>query len=376
MGNLTASSPNELVAVDCTGPLSRTEQGHTHIVVIIDHFSKFVEVCAVTQPTGEIIMDCLLQYWILRYGPPVRLLSDNGPEFQNMDVKEKLCKTYGIDKIFITPLHPQGNGVVERIMRPLKTALTVFMTTESSREWELALRTFAYAYNTTVHAATGEVPYYLWFGRPPPAVIPLEAIDLVPVEEGCDAVERYKKEVILELQRAYMLVFQKLRSRSEQSKAKHDAQVEIELWRPGDLVYLYSPQESAKTGMRKLYNPWIGPLQVIKPLSETSVLIRQPTRDNPGALKTVHSSRLRRYYAPFVQAHQQPNRPFIFPQTLLSRRKHRGAVQYRVRWHSLRLKPDSWVNADQLPEQLIRSFDARRSRSMEEVVQQADPAET
>jgi len=158
MGDLTASSPNELVAIDCAGPLSRTAQGHTHVVLMIDHFSKFIEVCAVTQPTGVIITDCLLQYWILRYGPPNRLLSDNGSEFRNADIKEKLCKTYGIDKLYITPLHPQGNGVVERMMRPMKTTLTVFMSTESSRDWDLEIPSFVYAYNTTIHATTGEVP--------------------------------------------------------------------------------------------------------------------------------------------------------------------------------------------------------------------------
>ena len=114
--------------------------------------------CATPQPTGEIIATCLLQRWILRYGPPQRLLSDNGSEFQNCDVKAKLCSTYGVDKVFITPLHPQGNGVVERMMRPMKTALTVFMTHESTREWDLTLSAFAYAYNTTMHATTGEIP--------------------------------------------------------------------------------------------------------------------------------------------------------------------------------------------------------------------------
>ena len=136
MGSLIASSPNDLVAIDCAGPLRRTSKGHTHVIVMIDHFSKFVEVIPSVQPTGALIMQSLLQLWILRYGPPSRLLSDNGPEFQNVDVREKLCETFGINKVYITPLHPQGNGVVERMMRPVKTALTVFMSVQSSREWD------------------------------------------------------------------------------------------------------------------------------------------------------------------------------------------------------------------------------------------------
>jgi len=215
------------------------------------------------------------------------------------------------------------------------------------------------------------VPYYVWFGRPPPAIIPLEATDTAPQNDG-NAIERYKRDVIMDLQRAYIQVFNKLRTKSTASKTHHDDQVEIELWQPGDLVYLYNPQESAKTGMRKLYNPWIGPLQIIRTIKGTSVLIRCPTRNDPGAIKTVHSTRLRRYYAPFVQAYQKPNHPFAFPMTLLSRRKNKGILQYKVRWHSLRFKPDSWLNADQVPEQLIKTFDTRRQRSMETAILETD----
>ena len=100
LGSLLTFAPNELVAIDCAGPLIRTSQGHTHVLVIIDHFSKFVEVAPITQPTGTIIVDRLLHLWILRYGPPNRFLSDNGPAFQNTDVKQTLCETFGITKVY------------------------------------------------------------------------------------------------------------------------------------------------------------------------------------------------------------------------------------------------------------------------------------
>ena len=103
-------------------------------------------------------------------------------------------------------------------------------------------------------------------------------------------------------------------------------------------------------------------------LSDTTIRIRVPTPHNPAAQQEVHSSNLRRYYAPFVQAHQRPGQPFAFPQTLLSRRIKNGVVQCRVRWLSLRRKPDSWVNKDKLPEQLIQTFDTRSHRSMDYTV--------
>jgi hypothetical protein len=123
--------------------------------------------------------------------------------------------------------------------------------------------------------------------------------------------------------------------------------------------------------MRKLYNPWTGPVQIIEKLSDTTIRIRVPKPNNPIAQQDVHTSRLRRYHAPFVQAHQRPGQPFAFPQTLLSRRIKNGTTQYRVRWVSLRHKPDSWINQTKLPDQLIQTFDNRGRRTMDDTIHQA-----
>jgi len=212
---------------------------------------------------------------------------------------------------------------------------------------------------TKVGPPTGEVPYYLWFGRAPPPITPIEATETMPLDDTTNPVERYKRDVILELQQAYLQVFRKLQTKGAKSRAAHDKELVVELWSPGDLVYLYSPQESSKTGMRKLYNPWTGPFQILRLVNDTSVVIRAPTPNDPAAVKQVHSSRLRRYYAPFVQAFQKPTSPFAFPQTLLSRRKSKGPLAQSS-------------SCDKLPPLLVETFNQRGRRPLKNTVEQAE----
>jgi len=77
-------------------------------------------------------------------------------------------------------------------------------------------------------------------------MVALEATDTMPSQNAADAIEAYKRNAILDLQRAYIQVFDKLRAKSHVSKAKHNDRVEVELWQPGDLVFLHSPKRAAR----------------------------------------------------------------------------------------------------------------------------------
>jgi len=68
-GSLLSTIPNDLVAIDCTGPLLVTGRGNKYIIVIQDHFTKFVEAAAVPAISATVICDVLFKHWIKRYGP-------------------------------------------------------------------------------------------------------------------------------------------------------------------------------------------------------------------------------------------------------------------------------------------------------------------
>ena len=143
--------------MDCAGPLLESDKHNTHILVITDHFSKYVELIAMQQPNAANVAEAFVQRWALRYGPPQRLLTDNGPEFKNATLVGKVCEAFQITKVFTTPFHPEGNGLVERFMHTIKKMLLAFIQSDPNT-WDEYLDVLAYAYNTSLHATTGEVP--------------------------------------------------------------------------------------------------------------------------------------------------------------------------------------------------------------------------
>ena len=167
--HLQSTWPNDLVMLDCAGPLPLTTNGNKYIVLLQDAFTKYSEAASVPRITSSVIADVILRQWILRYGPMRRLLTDNGSEFRNELVIKGLCELCDVEKLFTTAYHPQSNGMVERLVRTVKSLLTAQLDSVPG-QWDDRISFVLFAYNNTLHSETGEIPYYLWFGRPPVAL--------------------------------------------------------------------------------------------------------------------------------------------------------------------------------------------------------------
>ena len=104
----------------------------------------------------------VLEGMFSRYGLPLSLTSDNGPQFRS-EVFESYLQENGIRHRCVTPLHPAANGEVERQNRSLMKRIKIAVA--ESREWKKEIRAYVFAYRTTPHATTGVSPAELMFGR-------------------------------------------------------------------------------------------------------------------------------------------------------------------------------------------------------------------
>eukprot|EP00171_Calliarthron_tuberculosum_P021926 IDg21926t1 len=76
-----ASSPLEFVAIDILGPLTESTKGHKFILVMTDRFSKMVRAVPLRSISALTVAKVFVRDWVFVYGPPAKLLSDNGKQF-------------------------------------------------------------------------------------------------------------------------------------------------------------------------------------------------------------------------------------------------------------------------------------------------------
>ncbi len=62
---------NERVSIDLMGLFKKTQNNNDYIVVMQDHFTKWVEGCAVCGKEALTLADAVVQEWVLKYGTPI-----------------------------------------------------------------------------------------------------------------------------------------------------------------------------------------------------------------------------------------------------------------------------------------------------------------
>ena len=89
------------------------------ILVVTDHFSRFVQAYKVKDKRAITITKCLYDNYFRHYGFPQCLLSDQGTEFCNAILNE-MCIYLNIKKLRTSPYYPQMNGTVEHVHQTLE----------------------------------------------------------------------------------------------------------------------------------------------------------------------------------------------------------------------------------------------------------------
>ena len=118
-----------------------------------------MEAFGIPNQAATTVADKLMEF-ILRFGVPEQLHSDQGRNFES-DVIAEVCNTLGVVKTRTTP---QSDGLVERQNRTLLSMLAMATTNHPSSS-ENHLQGLCMAYNTSVQPTTGYTPFFLMFGR-------------------------------------------------------------------------------------------------------------------------------------------------------------------------------------------------------------------
>ena len=141
--------------------LEPSKGNYQHILVITDHFTRFVMTIPTRNQLARTVADAFYNNFILHYGIPEQIHSDQGANFESTIIKE-LCTIMGMSKSRTTSYHPMGNGQCEWFNR---TLCDMFGSLDPSKKanW----KSYVFAYISTRHESTGQSPYKLMFGRNP-----------------------------------------------------------------------------------------------------------------------------------------------------------------------------------------------------------------
>ena len=254
---IQTTRPFEIVTTDIMGPLEITAQNNKYILVVCDHFTKWVELFAIKSLSAEEAADKLMQV-IYRHSAPEAILSDQGTNFQS-NLLSELWELLDKHKLRTTPYHPQCDGLTERFNRTLQPMIAAYLN-ERKDDWDDKLAALQFAYNTSVHATTNCSPFELVYGRIPKLPIDLIFDNLRLHTELELTQEEYSKQVQRTLTDSFKIVTATTNNKVMKSKLNYDRKVRTVNYQVNEQVWLNNKMNNAN---KKFSAKWIGPYIVI-----------------------------------------------------------------------------------------------------------------
>lgn len=160
MASQWPAAPMEELSIDLMGPLPTSPRGHKHLLVIVDKFTKFIELFPLRAATTQQIASRVEEF-ICRHGVPTAISSDNGKPFVSK-LWKNLLRRWSISERHTVPYRPAGQ-MVERHNGTVKQCIRAYCN--EHKNWDQHIPEIAFAMRTAVSAATGYTPALLCYGR-------------------------------------------------------------------------------------------------------------------------------------------------------------------------------------------------------------------
>ena len=270
------------IAIDIISGFVETADKNVCMMVVQDYFTKFVQVFPMKNHQARTCAETLVRGWVLLFGAPLMLHSDQGREFESRLFAE-MCDVLAICKTRTNPYRPQSDGQVERFNRTLIAALKTLVDSHQ-RNWDDLAYYVSHAYNSTIHASTGVTPNMLVFGGE--NIMPADLVFgtvLRSVEAPCRVA--FAEQLRAELRESYNLVRYYLEKAAVHQKVGYDTGLKKRRYSVGEkVVRLFGPAANFK-----LLSDWDGPFEIAHIISDVTCILRSIK----GKLHKSHVDRLR-----------------------------------------------------------------------------------
>ena len=278
MVSWTATRPLELVHLDFLKMDRRG--GYEDILIITDHFTRFAQAIPTKSQKAPATVNALVGSFLLHYGFPERILTDQGRNFEGKLLKG-LCEALGITKDRTTPYRPQTNGQCERFNR---TLMDMIKCSEHKTQWPRILPALTFAYNNTPHSATGYSPYYLLHGRTQRLPLDIE-MGVMPGVNVPGKRQDYVDNLRLRLQDAFESARKTQAKPANVKKHWYDQRAKAVLIAEGDRVLV------RKLGFRerhKTEDPWENGFYRVQRQTDRHIPVYKVKHEETGAVRILH----------------------------------------------------------------------------------------
>lgn len=149
--------------LNIVGPLPIVSQKIKYIFVMVDYFIKWAKAEPISTISNKITMDFVFNKIVCRYGMSVQIITNNGTQFANMEMK-KLCSDIENKQSFVSVYHRKTNGQVEVANKTI-TKILKRKVGENPENWTDILLDVMWAYKTSgKQKLVGHTSFALAFG--------------------------------------------------------------------------------------------------------------------------------------------------------------------------------------------------------------------
>lgn len=301
----TTYEPMQRINIDTINFNTPDESGNMHIIVMIDCFSRWVELYATPDLSAKSAAQALLNF-VGRYGTPSEIQSDQGTQYVNELISE-FTKLMGVEHLLsISPYSKEENGLVERANKEvLRHLRAIIFDKRIVSNWALNLPIVQRIMNTSVHENIGTTPFHILFGNlnvPEnkiflPANEPEKLVDLKRKTYTSSDGKTSSLHWVLDRMQAQHAIIERARENQMQRDEKHRLKTATKLTshKVNDYVLVEYPPTNLRSGPPTKWQTFLkGPMKVIsKDESGLNYVLRDLCTHKD---ETVHVKRIHPFY--------------------------------------------------------------------------------
>ena len=263
----------QAIAIDHLVPakMGTSVEGYRYILTIVECFSNYLICIPVKTMTAKETVKMIIQHYILPFGCPLKIVTDNYPSLTS-ELFREILKQFAIVDRKVTPYMSQSNGKCEIQNKRIGAALRAVVPENDLRTWSKYVPYCTSALNCIKSVTTGFSANFIMFGRelrfPNEFFVDQEKENR---KDDTDSLVPVKTKTY-ELYRLIRNVYYKVRKNSKQQakymKAEYDKGVRMKEFKVGDHVFVYRDGDKHKLGPR-----WVGPARIMKKLSVHNYIV-------------------------------------------------------------------------------------------------------